>query len=269
MCCSARLLDADRHDNSLKLKMSAGVNSTRRMTHDCRHSFASRALALGESLPTIRQTARSQPHPDDRSICAPGARLGARVGAARVGVGRGQPLSRLSRPRGSGLRSGTTHSSDCEISRASPVVANENHRRQIRGLKAGRASAGNRARPKTATSCGRRPACSGGAFRRGRVFKPTRFEGKLQRSPVRRVADAYQSPSQAVIAPGVGQADGDLGRRGEAVSEGPEAVTEARLQPPVPKAVARFAGCQPRRCPAREQAVGSALRQGRPTFGSG
>ncbi len=23
------------------------------MTHDCRHSFASRALALGESLPTI------------------------------------------------------------------------------------------------------------------------------------------------------------------------------------------------------------------------
>ncbi len=42
--------------------------------HDLRHSFASRALALGEGLPVIGN-AWSHPGPDDRPICAPGAGL--------------------------------------------------------------------------------------------------------------------------------------------------------------------------------------------------
>ena len=55
----------------------AGLHDVR--IHDIRHSFASRALALGEGLPIIGRLLGSSPDRDDRALCAPRARFGERV----------------------------------------------------------------------------------------------------------------------------------------------------------------------------------------------
>ena len=114
-----------------------------------------------------------------------------------------------------------------------------------------------------AAGCNLKPrshAESGGVLGRrvspGRALKPPCFEGKLQRD-----ATGRQPVSEAVVAPDIGQVDGDLRRCGEAVAEGGKAVSKARFQPPAPKAVTLFASCRPRRRRAREKRVGTALRR--------
>ena len=56
----------------------AGIENVR--IHDCRHSFASRALALGESLPVIAKLLGHSPDPDHRPVCASGAGFGQGLG---------------------------------------------------------------------------------------------------------------------------------------------------------------------------------------------
>ena len=69
--------------------------------HDCRHSFASRALALGESLPAIGKLLGPCPRRDHSALCASGARLHARGG----GAGRRQHRGRHTVIPPDGLRS--------------------------------------------------------------------------------------------------------------------------------------------------------------------
>ena len=72
----------------------------------------------------------------------------------------------------------------------------------------------------------------------GSALAPLRLDDEFQCAPVRRVAAAHQPPAQAVVAPGVGEADGDLRRRREPAAEGRETISEPGLQPPFPKSVA-------------------------------
>ena len=63
------------------IREKAGLGDVR--LHDCRHSYASRALALGESLPTIGKPTRSPEDCDDGAVCAPDARRGESGGDPR------------------------------------------------------------------------------------------------------------------------------------------------------------------------------------------
>ena len=70
-----------------RIRKRAGLDGLR--LHDCRHSFASRALALGESLPTIGkllghtqvQTTARYAHLANESVKASGSRVGDSIGA--------------------------------------------------------------------------------------------------------------------------------------------------------------------------------------------
>ena len=70
------------------VRKEAGLEDVR--LHDLRHSFASRALALGESLPLTRQAPRSHTGADNRPPRPPRAKLG----QGRRREDRGQPRGR-------------------------------------------------------------------------------------------------------------------------------------------------------------------------------
>ena len=64
-----------------RVRARAGLDDVR--IHDLRHSYASRALALGESLPVIAKLPRPRPDPDNRPLHPPHQRLRQRRRNAR------------------------------------------------------------------------------------------------------------------------------------------------------------------------------------------
>ena len=62
------------------LRSRAGLEDVR--IHDLRHSYASRALALGGKPANDREAAGPQTNRDHGTVCAPGGRFGARLGGA-------------------------------------------------------------------------------------------------------------------------------------------------------------------------------------------
>ena len=78
---------ADLQKPSRRVRKAAGLDDAR--THDLRHTFASRALALGESLPMIGkllghtqvQTTARYAHLANESVKASGSRVGDSIGA--------------------------------------------------------------------------------------------------------------------------------------------------------------------------------------------
>ena len=106
-------------------------------------------------------------------------------------------------------------------------------------------------------------------LRRGVVIgalAAARLEGEFERAAVAAEPAAHQAPAEAVVAPGVRQADADLRRPGETVAEGRQAVAELQLQPPALQLVIAARAVVVRRQPfqrgAREQRIGAA--RGRP-----
>ncbi|MCY4431497.1 MAG: site-specific integrase [Rhodospirillales bacterium] len=101
------------HHHWYRVRERAGLGDVR--IHDLRHSFASRALALGESLPMIgkllghskiRTTARYA-HLARDSVKVSAARVAASIGADMSPEGCGADLRAAARPRRRRPRDGT------------------------------------------------------------------------------------------------------------------------------------------------------------------
>ena len=101
------------HHHWYRVRERAGLEDVR--IHDLRHSFASRALALGESLPMIgkllghskiRTTARYA-HLARDSVKVSAARVAASIGADLSAEGRGADVRAAARPRRRRPRDGT------------------------------------------------------------------------------------------------------------------------------------------------------------------
>ena len=105
-----------------RIRARAGLDGVR--IHDSRHSFASRALALGEGLPDDRQIAWTHAGPDDGSLCPSCPRH-------RQGIRRAHRRQHRPRPRCRGIaQHPRPHRSERPLS-ASPKIQETRCQRRL------------------------------------------------------------------------------------------------------------------------------------------
>ncbi len=78
-----------------------------------------------------------------------------------------------------------------------------------------------------------------------RALTPARLKRNLERPTALTGPDPHQAPAEAVIPPGVRQADPGFRRPGETAAEGRQAVAELQLQPPARQLVIALAVASP------------------------